>query len=429
MNQSRVELGSGVRVITLPRFDIKTEGEGLRTVYLLGAGVNQCIRDGEGNSPPLANTFFTVAGRMGGSPKFLSQAWMAPVLDYLEKRNKLGVPRQLVPNHLLNIEALLDSVKADANKARAAGCPGRARRLDELYNRVVYFIGSVISSFHHAPAEELSCIQRLAQIIWQEHATVITFNYDTFVEDWLEFASTQFPAPTHERTYGWQRELGYGITFDELDWRDRREGDDKVREGSEFYSNPGVALNSLRVLKLHGSLNWSRYSSRPGNPRLGVPSQVDTSTRPGKTVLTRDVWSTFGWPQRRNLELDPMIITGSMAAKAGAIRVPPFDSLWSQAASVLRTCERLISIGYSYADDHTRQLLLSNVDPGKLKFLVSVGPSLDTAETLRNLCGGGKRGIFPARPRSVEEFVLHRPGSGWENFGDWWSHAGLWPAA
>lgn len=54
-------------------------------VYLLGAGVNQVVKDWDGLSPPLFNNFFSIAL---SKKKFRDEHYsrqMQPVYDYIEK--------------------------------------------------------------------------------------------------------------------------------------------------------------------------------------------------------------------------------------------------------------------------------------------------------------------------------------------------------
>jgi hypothetical protein len=87
------------------------------------------------------------------------------------------------------------------------------------------------------------------KILHKEKATIITFNYDHFVEDILSDVCG---------TNGWNQAQSYKIKFD------------KTFGKQAFTSNSREVRPS--VLKLHGSVNWYRYVKQ-------TPNQIITTAK------------------------------------------------------------------------------------------------------------------------------------------------------
>jgi hypothetical protein len=165
---------------------------------------------------------------------------------------------------------------------------------------------------------------------------IVTFNYDVALENEL-IAAHKFGVKN-----------GYGASF-EADWD---EGDSDVR-----------------VLKLHGSINWiGRLSGRPEGF-----SQVSNSLGPHPFVDNSD--SVL--PAYESQVLDKKFPGGGVTSGSTALVLPTYEkrysvatslgdewgpfyeSLWSQAAESLQHSDRIVIIGYSMPDaDHRSRALL-----------------------------------------------------------------------
>jgi hypothetical protein len=115
-----------------------------------------------------------------------------------------------------------------------------------------------------------------------------------------------------------------------------------------FEARTGFCIN---LIKLHGSIGW--WLKNNGNNQQSVYACLDSTLLNG--ILTR----AMIMPQR---------------SKVHDVLGPPYDQLWDVASSVLGTqCKYVVSIGYSYGDDHiNKKLFIPRLATGKLKLFVLI---------------------------------------------------------
>jgi hypothetical protein len=164
--------------------------------------------------------------------------------------------------------------------------------------------------------------------------SVISFNYDCLIDEAL-------------RSNGgrrWDPERGYGLD---------------LSEGADFWKQWGGgpdAKKPIKLLKLHGSLNWDRT---------------------GETICLLDA------PYERE-------------SAAGAIVPPlgrkpvaeePYLHAWRAARTAVKSAERLIVIGYSLPDaDHlVRALFRADIDNDRLREVIVVDPDDRVADRFLQL--------------------------------------------
>ena len=112
-------------------------------------------------------------------------------------------------------------------------------------------------------------------------ADILTFNYDTVAEEAITHASGRGPNPWPQEFIGygappipdaslgssdttWKPALAYGFRFDEVDLPFPIS---QPIDGARYYAHPDNQLyRSTRVLKLHGSANWLRYTQNRSIP-------------------------------------------------------------------------------------------------------------------------------------------------------------------
>lgn len=151
-------------------------------------------------------------------------------------------------------------------------------------------------------------------------STVVTFNYDTLIE--CAVATGLLFDHAMAMNIAW-----YELTGDVPSW-----------PPGPMNSTPGWPAETLRLLKLHGSLNW-----------YWVPGDES-----GATVARRDLPGIYGAPepytegerQRRLPGRVPLIVPPS-AAKSSYYRNPITREMWQQAATKLGTADRVVIMGYS----------------------------------------------------------------------------------
>lgn len=166
---------------------------------------------------------------------------------------------------------------------------------------------ALVSSWHHS------------------RATVITFNYDPSVECLVATPTKILGDPSH---YG---QVWSGVSWTEL-------------SGDLPPWAPGVArvgstqVDTLRLLKLHGSLNWYW---RPGD-------------QSGISVARRPLPGHFGDPKpyteetrRREVPGRAPFVVPPAASKSQYYANPITKEMWSQAFDRLNDADRVFILGYS----------------------------------------------------------------------------------
>jgi hypothetical protein len=177
---------------------------------------------------------------------------------------------------------------------------------------------------------------------------VISFNWDTILDRVLKNRKNWHPA--------W----GYGQT---------------VREEFEcdVSSPPGIPKKYLKLLKLHGSINWAAYESDGAVSRVvaadwqSVGHVRDVVMMPPK-MIKQEVWGRQS--------------SGDLASTGGNKHISNdfYPSVWEEAEQQLSRCRRIVFIGYSFppADFAVGNLLRRSISTMK----VSTGqfPAVDIVD-------------------------------------------------
>jgi hypothetical protein len=202
----------------------------------------------------------------------------------------------------------------------------------------------------------------------QERNTIITFNYDTLLEQGL----CEAHIPFH-----------YGLPEQLTDY-DKRSHNCLVNE------SPG----SLPVLKLHGSVNWSKPTSRAAHMTVYGSYADQRSTSKGPLLVP---------PTWRKVFADQL------------------STVWENAVNALEKATRITVIGFSMrpTDAHFKYLLAAGLQNNiSLRKFVFVNPGLadQEEETMlrRNLFSVireefEKKGIVQLEKLKTHEFLLSSP--------------------
>ena len=175
--------------------------------------------------------------------------------------------------------------------------------------------------------------------------TVITFNYDLLAEDALFNLKIPFT---------------YGLPDDFVDY-----------VGSRRCATASEVKKALKVLKLHGSLNWSKSDT---NRLLIYPDYSD--------VL--------------NVGREPLLIPPTWRKNVGG----HLDAIWDEAVQALRNATRIIVIGFSMspADMHFKYLIAEGLRENiSLRKIIFVNPSTDELN---------QRALTLLRPELEDQNVL-----------------------
>ena len=159
----------------------------------------------------------------------------------------------------------------------------------------------------------------------------------------------------------------------------------RVRDGYGFPVNWDEPETSVKVLKLHGSVNWIALlfggGKGPGTFRnsLGDSPRVDNAQSDLPEYQSRVLDKSFpggGVAQYITLVLPAHEKRFGVSTSVREEWVEFYRSLWSQAADSLQRSDRIVLIGYSMpsADEKARSLLLGHANK-RAEVSVSCGSS------------------------------------------------------
>lgn len=369
------------------------------TVYLLGAGVNQSLKDFDNLSPPLISNLFQIAlaKRKYSDESYAHQIQL--VYDYIEKYwKKSKSDLSEAPFDLEQCFTLLERQEDEAYERD----PEEYKKLKTIEFRLESLLAEVLSEFEHS-GFSLE-MHNFGRILIHEKPTIITFNYDCILESAIESASGVNPSVPDEfrqwkpfeqteipegllpySHHNWNRPLGYGIIFDEVQLH--QAGVSKYVDERRFYSHPKNKLYPCPILKLHGSLNWFRYIPIASSPMIPGEETPSLGEKEKHIILVEGHWWFNEPPDHNGWYIDPIIIT-PVLYKDRFFREQPFIRIWGMARNALSKCKRLVVVGYSFSpsDFSTRQLLLEALTANNLEELVVVNPNVEVVRVVKDLC-------------------------------------------
>src|SRR5579875_164886 len=178
--------------------------------------------------------------------------------------------------------------------------------------------------------------------------TIITFNYDTLVEENLKALGVPY-------SYGAESSIG---------WKTQED----LRRAQR-------ARNGIRVLKLHGSVNWCSELVDWAGRKEGL-SEVPTgvATAKGRQISVYETYEALRGSGHAPLLVAPTwqkVLSGGLA------------EVWSDAVSALKTATNLIVLGYSIpaTDQHFKYFLAAGLqDNISLRKVLFVNPALANDE-------------------------------------------------
>lgn len=294
------------------------------TVYMLGAGINWSIKHPLRDvRPPLARDFFQQLLKDDSPAKLqLLREESRSLYGYID--SVWGLSIQELKSGEFDLEKCYTRIQQDKRTQDME----RWTELWQVESQLTALLGGFLAGFvpYGTPPDfgdeepkRQSFLEFATQIL-QERATVLTFNYDTLLEQAIEAASGQRPTPeslqgdellkimqTPEETQrivpedllsysqaNWNPLRAYGIEFDEVQIRSNPTL--APVPGERFYAAPGNTPYDFLFLKLHGSLNWYTYT---GTSMLPNMTDVDP-TKKDKTLHLANPWGD-GWEQGRTL--------------------------------------------------------------------------------------------------------------------------------
>lgn len=201
-----------------------------------------------------------------------------------------------------------------------------------LVNQAV--IEDFIGRFEKAemPEGNKAVLGQLAEFIVERNITCITFNYDDVFDEAL-WNKRKLPARVQTGDPGpfWHPDDGYGFLCSS--WYRALQPSYSVTVGS-----------SMRLLKLHGSLNWrTKLGARsPFSLDSIVHSEPWLKPQSGSPLDTLEV-------KLLNSHLNPRpLIVPPVLTKASLIAEPVLQRTWSCAYETLKQAKKVLFVGYSF---------------------------------------------------------------------------------
>lgn len=271
-------------------------------VILFGAGATRAAFIDKRPPPPVDADFFDIAGQIRGrGTRRLADRVASDVFSLYGRVTGIGLEE-----YYRDIETRMELSKFAKSKNRPKDWLVRTRNLEELVRRVLIHTTCNLGDGAAKPFASATHEALLGRVRGGD--TLITFNYDTVIEESMPSGST------------WSPKGGYwvdasGVTHDwAKNWLKKR--------------SIGKAKSAkVHLLKLHGSLNWVLYKT--SKVRL-KPRPYVVRSRKGRPVFDRAAILPPGWHKRVDRN--------------------PYNALWRQARLKLEQCASLAIVGYSMPD-------------------------------------------------------------------------------
>jgi hypothetical protein len=269
-------------------------------VILFGAGATRGAFQKYNPPPPLDGDFFDIAGQIAGrGTKRLASHVAKDVFGLYGRVSGVGLEQ-----YFREIETRAEVGTFAKSKNKPKDWAQRQRDLEELIRRVLLHTTCELDAgsarLHNSDVHR----KILAQV--KSGDTLVTFNYDTVIEESMPYVDGL-----------WDPSDGYGFRASgtTLDWarmwRDKRPA--KFSRSSQ-----------VRLLKLHGSLNWTLYQNKAVRLK---PRPYVVRARNGVPVTDKCSILPPGWHKR--------------------IDKNPFRELWRRARLEFENCSSLAIVGYS----------------------------------------------------------------------------------
>lgn len=293
-----------------------------RTAVVVGAGatVAEALpgKPPRHRLPPLDGTFFELCGRLtddGGSA----------LTKYLEREYGMN-PFKLRPG----MEEVFNLLYSDTHAARNPDAAVEAYwALLRLYRRAIRETTNPLEGTSRRGVGKL--LRALYGKDQPDRRTnIITFNQDLVIEKALE-AMRQTAAYGH---VGWGLDLGYGTEFKDFL--------EPATRGAPFSMKPPGDTHIVRILKLHGSLNWVHPVRSASDARNALRDPPDQLYCLNDSVVRAELRMSG---ERRAQTLLPFIVP-PIFEKSVAIRAF-LRPLWMAAHGALRIAQEVIFFGYS----------------------------------------------------------------------------------
>lgn len=294
-----------------------------RVVLILGAGatVADAAKRSVANRPPLDKGFFTASQRSTEAQQ---------IAEYFKRIYE----EDIFASEADSFEGVMARLYSDIYD------PGIGKNAAAAFRSLVKLFNTrLATTTNNIKATQRRFLYRMLVRLFRQgiHArdvTIITFNQDLQIEKALDRL---------ERTPAWQqhRPIFRFPSCYMLNLPPNRVTAPTGGTGRDLFPNDGPALAGIRVLKLHGSLNWySVHRSQSPGPR-----QIFNPRRELRITRRRTIQLPMGLSGRRRRHTFPVIVP-PVTHKAGVLH-DVIRPLWSYAEDALRKANVIVIFGYS----------------------------------------------------------------------------------
>jgi hypothetical protein len=296
-----------------------------KTVLLLGAGasVADVATRSQKSRPPLDGRFFRISAAADPEP------WRAhKVAEYMKQTYGIDI----FANEHDSLEGIMSRLYPDIfNRALAKDAQRAFRALLQLFNRR---LADTTNGIH---ATQKRFLYRMIIRLLDEGAdpgdiAIITFNQDIQVEKILEHLG---------QTKRWRSIASRLFAFPDMYSMDAGVWRGVTGGGNDLFTRSRAEGDVLRVLKLHGSLNWYSIhgSSEPSPSAMFNPHRQLSVTR-RRTILTNMVLR--GKRKRYTLPVIVPPVNHKSAVLPNAL-----TPVWALAERLIAGADEVVIFGYS----------------------------------------------------------------------------------
>jgi hypothetical protein len=342
----------------------------MNTKYLLILGAGATLSDAENASkkkkPPLDRGFFSSTEKLSYPEfktvnKYITDTYIYAPVD--EERDSL--------------EGVMATIYADINNPKLEKSAVAAfRNLIRLYSKR---IADSTNSLN--PTNRFNLYRLIAKLLDEsvkpEEICIVTFNQDLQIEKVLQKLQST-------------KRSRLGTIFDFPHCYLIEDSRNKLSKTPEAFSKFDIghdAQDKIRVLKLHGSLNWfSKHNTR----EVAKNVILDTNR---KILITRRIRITpdMIFRAKRKQYTFPVIVP-PVAHKAGIMHQSILP-IWETAEISIKNTQNIIVFGYScpLADSESANLIMRSVKANKkLRSFSVIDPSPNVVQRYAELTGPGR---------------------------------------
>lgn len=159
---------------------------------------------------------------------------------------------------------------------------------------------------------------------------IVTFNQDLIIEKAIE----SLKCTSRYSSIPWNLEQTYGLTFVQFG---------EIHGSRKKFSRSSD--ESIKILKLHGSLNWIYTVRSKRDPR----NSIRTSSKKLHCINDKDIFENMRYrPRNRWIDCIPLVVPPIYEKASRYQRA--VGPLWNQAERAIEAAERVIVFGYSFPD-------------------------------------------------------------------------------